>query len=128
MKRAERRSHRQLDVLLFSAMGMTLVITAVAGDLTLRQYTGVLGAVAFGALLYRSIEGWLQLNNLERGLAFVLGWSLLVGAVWPYQLDEAHIPASMITWWAIGNRIAVLVVCILWPSWTWRVRSQSEGQ
>jgi hypothetical protein len=84
-------------------------------DLTIREWSSLLGVLAFTGLLWRLIGFWLEMSYLERSLTLVLMAMLAVAAIGTYRLDVLSAPASGVVVWAILLRLVVLGLVVLWP-------------
>lgn len=101
-------------------IGLSLAVCVLAGviaGLSLRQWSALAGAVAFGGVLWRTISTWDDLQPVARLAAGLLGLDLLAGAVAQALViaDEKAGPPNVIgVGLIIATRVVILVAVLFW--------------
>lgn len=101
-------------------IGLSLAVCLTAGiiaDLTLREWSALTGAVAFGGVLWRTAGTWDDLQSVARLVAGLLCVDLLVGAIAQALVaadPEAGPPNAIAIGLIIATRIVILVAVLFW--------------
>lgn len=110
-----RRLITHMDATL-GVLGLTAVtVLALAGMVTARELSSMLGVLAVAGLLARGIPTWVDLTSLERSITCLLAATLILGAIGSYNLDRADAPPSGVVGLVIVHRVLVILVCLAWP-------------
>jgi hypothetical protein len=95
-------------------------------DLTIREWSSILGVLAFAGVLWRTIEFFTPMTSLERVLSGLLIAFLIVGAIGTYNLDRNNAPASGVVPYAIALRVLCLLIVAAWPAFVGRTGTFRE--
>ncbi len=82
--------------------------------LSAREWSSILGVVAFAALTFRFVAHWFEMTLIEWLVTALLMLTIIIAAIGTYHLDRANAPPSGVIGWIILHRILCIVIAVFW--------------